>query len=809
MKPSNTTSVGKLSKIRRPEGMTLEQWQIALRRNFGRSQKFCLKQADDGSFMVSNPQSGGRYHVRIHGKEPGNNHCTCPDFLVNTLGTCKHIEFAVAKLARKRKGNPFASQSSRPKHAEIVLRYGTKRDILFRPGSMSSHAFQKITAAFFYENGILRQERYRDFDQFLKKARELDPTLYCHREALSFLTQVRDQETLGKRISQAFPQGADSPIFRTLLKTTLYPYQRKGALFAAKAGRCIIADDMGLGKTIQAIAGAEILARTMGIERVLIVCPTSLKHQWKQEIDKFTGRSAEIVEGLLHSRARRYQSTSFFKIVNYDVIHHDLPQIREWAPDLIILDEAQRIKNWKTRTAKSVKQLPSEYAFVLTGTPLENRLEELHSIVEFVDRFHLGPSFRFLAEHQILDDHGKVVGYRNLSKITETLKTILLRRTKAEVLKQLPQRVDKNLFVAMTPQQTAYHEENGNIVARIVAKWRRSGFLTEKDQQRLMIALQNMRMSCNSTYLLDGKTDHGVKTDELKALLSEALESSETKVVIFSQWIRTHELIIRRLERMRLVGKQKPGFVFLHGGLSSPERRKIIQQFKEDPGCRVFLSTDAGGVGLNLQSASMVINMDQPWNPAVLEQRIGRVHRLGQSRPVRVVNFISEGTIEQGMLALLSFKKSLFAGVLDGGQDEVFLGGTRLKRFMESVEKVSGDIPVLPTPIGAMGESQKTGSSPDLAVASATHGRKPQAVAPIGAEASQAAGELLAAGLNFLEKLGAALEGPSRTASLASLVVRDEANGKSYLKIPCPSGDALNNLTSVIQKLSNALRAEA
>ena len=219
-----------------------------------------------------------------------------------------------------------------------------------------------------------------------------------------------------------------------------------------------------------------------------------------QEIEKFTDRSAVVVEGLLARRAELYAAPSFYKITNYDVIHRDLDAIRQWQPDVVILDEAQRIKNWKTRTAQSVKRLESKYAIVLTGTPLENRLEELHSIVEFVDRFRLGPMFRFLAEHQHVDEAGRVVGYRNLSKISETLGAILIRRTKDKVLQELPERMEKRFFVPMTKEQMDYHEENREIVARIVQKWRRYGFLAEADQLRMRIALQNMRMSCNSTY---------------------------------------------------------------------------------------------------------------------------------------------------------------------------------------------------------------------------------------------------------------------------------------------------------------------
>src|SRR5207244_11888227 len=129
-----------------------------------------------------------------------------------------------------------------------------------------------------------------------------------------------------------------------------------------------------------------------------------------------------------------------------------------------------------------------------------------------------------------------------------------------------------------------------------------------------------------------------------------------------------------------------------HGGVESARRKDLVDRFREDPRCRAFLSTDAGGVGLNLQPASVIVNVDLPWNPAVLEQRIGRVHRLGQTRPVQVVSFVAKGTIEEGMLSVLGFKRSLFAGILDGGESEIFLGGSRLKRVMARVENVTASI---------------------------------------------------------------------------------------------------------------------
>jgi superfamily II DNA or RNA helicase len=671
----------------KPEDMSLEQWQIALRREYGLAQKLKMENIGDdpvfSEFAVTNPISRKKYRVVIRGGAPGHNYCSCPDFSVNTLGTCKHIEFVLAKIMKKRATRALLQAGYHPPFAEIHLKYGSKREVRFQPGVRSSAELIRQAGRYFDGNDVLRPEVFAKLDAFRKIAEGMGEEVRCYKDAQNFIGEAMERAGLLEKIDKFFPGGDQDPAFEKLLRVFLFPYQRTGALFAAKTGRCLIADEMGLGKTIQAIAAAEILARAAGIRRVLVVAPSSLKHQWQQEIEKFSGRSALIIQGTFRSRAAGYAADSFFKITNYDVIPPDMQLISSWSPDLIVLDEAQRIKNWKTKTAQSVKQLRSQYAMVLTGTPLENRLEELHSIVQFVDFFHLGPLFRFLNTHQQVDEHGKVTGYRNLSVISESLESILLRRTKAEVLSQLPERLEKKIFIEMTELQWRHHQGCQKAVAEIVAKWRRLRFLSEKDKHRLMCALQEMRMVCNSTYLVDPETDVGNKIPEVAALLDEVLERPEEKIVIFSQWLRSHELLIRHLE------KRGFAYSFFHGDVSLKRRHALVQRFKEDPACRLFLATDAGGVGLNLQNASVVINVDQPWNPAVLEQRIGRVHRFGQQRTVRVIHFIAQNTIEHNMLSRLAFKKELFKGVLDGGQDEVSFGGTRLNQFMESVEKIT------------------------------------------------------------------------------------------------------------------------
>ncbi len=793
----------RLSRLHKPDDLTLDAWQAALRKQFGREQKFKLENVGGHAifshFQVTNPQSKQTYRVVIRGGGVADNFCACPDFATNTLGTCKHIEFVLAKLRRQKGATVALRTGFRPAYSEIYLRYGAQREVRLRLADKRPPGLDRLAAEFFDANGALRPTAFARFEHFLSAAEKIDHDLRCHEDVVGFIAEVRDQDHRRRRLEKIFPQGIRSPRFDKLLRAPLYGYQREGALFAARAGRCLIGDEMGLGKTIQAIAAVEIMAAHFGVERVLVVCPTSLKHQWQLEIEKFAARSVQVIGGLRAQRELLFTSAAFYKITNYDTLHRDLDLIAAWSPDVVILDEAQRIKNWNTRAARSVKRLASPYAIVLTGTPLENRLEELVSIVEFVDRHRLGPTFRFLAEHQSLDaETGRVVGYKNLDSIGRTLAPILIRRQKNEVLQELPKRLDKYLFVPMTPQQMNHHEENREVVGKIVQKWRRLHFLSETDQRRLMIALQNMRMSCDSTYLLDHKTDFGVKADELATVLGEILEQPGAKVVIFSQWVRMHELLVRRLQARRW------GHVLFHGGVPTPQRRKLVDEFREDGRCRAFLATDAGGVGLNLQHASVVVNMDLPWNPAVLEQRIGRVHRLGQRQPVRVLNFVAEGTIEQGMLSLLKFKKSLFAGVLDGGEKEVFLGGSRLTRFMETVEQATGSIPQAPAPDPP--ESTAEHESADHKAAFEDEpGRTAPSAAPLS---SSATGDLwsalLTTGLSVLEQMARtsrAAQATGNGSSRPSIVRQDERTGESYLRFPVPTREVLDRALGAVAAL--------
>ena len=794
----------------KPEGLGLEEWQRLLRKQYGEQQDFRVENRGDhpifSEFILTNPRSQKTYKIAIRGDQPGDNYCSCPDFRINDLGTCKHIAFTLNQLMTVRNAERIFAEGYVPPFSEIFLAYGLKKEVRFRAGRGAPPELISVAQEYFDGNGRLRESHVLDFSRFLDRIpRNNGHEVRCYDDVMAYIGEHQDREHRRRIIEQHLKDGIDSPIMKTVLKTDLYPYQREGTLFAVRAGRCLVGDDMGLGKTIEALAAAELMARLFHIGKVLIISPTSLKYQWKGEIEKFTDRQATVIEGLNHQRRALYQDNAFYKLVNYELVWRDTDAIRQWAPDLIILDEAQRIKNWKTRTAKYIKQLDSSFAIVLTGTPIENRIEELHSIMEFVDRDHLGPLYRFIHTHRILDDGGKVIGYQHLESLRQSLDGIMIRRKKEDVLKQLPDRVDKHFFVPMTKEQREIHDDNYDIVVRLVAKWRRYRFLSEADHRRMQIALSMMRMAADNTYLVDKKTIHGPKIEELAILLRELILEGGEKVVIFSQWLRMTELVERVLQENGIA------YVNLNGMVPSKDRKELMARFREDRACMVFLSTDAGGVGLNLQSGSVVINMDIPWNPAVLEQRIGRVHRLGQRRPVRVINFVTKASIEERILDLLKFKKSLFAGALDeGGENVVMIGESQLKKFMQTVETVTDGLEK-PDPLAETEEKIEIAGDMAAMDQEEDEGGKEMEGAPLsagaGATETPKAGSLsqiLMKGAEFLTGLGHAL---SQDASppqevmereIRAMIGKDEMTGKAYLKIPLPGPETVQGIFTAL-----------
>ena len=755
-----------------PEKMTMEEWQIALRRQMARDEKYTISSVDEdkfpGEYIVENPKSRRQYKLVYRGARSPWNYCSCMDFKTSQLGTCKHIE----ALKLKVNGSHLKVHTEIPAYTSVYLDYSGERAVRIRIGSDYQEEYQQLAAHYFDADGVLLPSAYKNIHQFIRAAKAIDDSFRFYQDALDYVIEKREKNVRERIISNYSDDELDS-----ILQTSLYPYQKEGVRFAFAKGKSIIADEMGLGKTVQAIATAELFLRE---------------------------HLAETPQP--------------YKIISYNSACNDIKILGKLQTDVLIMDEVQRLKNWNTQIATASRRIQSDYSVILSGTPLENKLEELFSVMQLVDQFCLAPYYRFRAQCIQTDELGKIIGYKNLNRVGEIIRERLIRRRKKDVALQMPKRQDKNLVIPITQQQMDIHEEFRAGVARLLQKWTANHFLSEKDRKQLLLLLSQMRMVCDSTYILDQKTRYDTKVNEVMNILQNVVDSGDEKVVVFSQWERMTRLVAQELD------KRDIGYEYLYGGVPSIKRKDLVSNFSDLPESRVFLSTDAGSTGLNLQAASIVINLDLPWNPAVLEQRIARIYRLGQTKNIQVINLVAKDTFEEQMIGKLRFKSSMFKGVLDGGEDSVFVEDNKFSQMMNSLKETmdvyeedtteaSEQEPVVmeePEEEKDKDSSKDTDDSasdvsPDLIVpqdedeepfkptASSNSPHKPSVQSPK---------DLVAQGISFMTGLAETLKSPEATEELIkSIVVEDEKTGETSIHIPIANKQSVKNLLQLVGKL--------
>jgi superfamily II DNA or RNA helicase len=748
---------------------------LADRQERARNEKMRLNSADPEEiwteYTLTSAASGKSYRVQLRGWQPGESYCSCPDFRKNTLGTCKHILNVLDKV---RKSFPEARQRKPYQQRDICVHLSYAKQMQLRmllPPRLDEDAAAIVRP--------LRDRPITDLPDLLRRIRRLeaqDVTVTVYPDAEEYIQTRLLQDRIGATVEQIRKDPRSHPLRTTLLKVEILPYQLDGIAFAAGAGRAVLADDMGLGKTLQGIGLAELLAREAGIRKVLVVCPASVKAQWAHEIKRFSDRDCHVVLGAAHGRASQYAGESFFTVCNYEQVLRDIEAIEQARWDLVILDEGQRIKNWETKTTQTIKSLRSPFALVLSGTPLENRLDDLYSVVEFIDDRRLGPAFRFFNRHRVTDENGKLIGYKDLHLLREQLRPVLLRRTRATVARDLPPRTTEVLRVAPTEEQAQIDAAQMKTVSAIVSK----KYISEMDLLRLQKALLMARMNADSTFLVNKQPPgFSSKLERLEGLLEALADEEERKIVLFSEWTTMLGLIEKPLRRLKLP------FVRLDGSVPQKKRPELVRTFQNDPNCRVFLTTNAGSTGLNLHAANTVINVDLPWNPALLEQRIARAHRMGQKNPVQVYLLVTEATLEEKLLATLSAKHDLALAVLDMDSDvrEVALasGMDELKKRLEVL-------------LGA-----KVAAPVDETARQAT-AQEAQRLAH-RARVAEAGGQLLAAAFAFLGEMlpqqplgnGANPVAQQIKARLGECMERDE-QGRPRLTVTLPSDEALATL---------------
>jgi superfamily II DNA or RNA helicase len=484
----------------------------------------------------------------------------------------------------------------------------------------------------------------------------------------------RLQELLGHAADSSVP-AATRELFKKLsnideieaakkprgLKATLRPYQEQGLswlrfIHDIGAGG-VLADDMGLGKTLQTLALLLSVKQEEKKVRALIVAPTSVVTNWVREIERF---APTLTVALWHGQQRKEQSAELDSvdviITSYALLRRDEEMLKELDLTYAILDEAQHIKNPMSATAAAAKRLLAPRRLALTGTPIENRLSEIWSIFDFVSPGLLGPLNKFEERFSRPISDGD---HKTAARLRATIHPFILRRTKQEVAKDLPEKIEMDQICDLAGDQKAlYGQVVREVRSQVMGEIERVGM--GGAHIHILAGLTRLRQAACDPRLLGlprpfSDEDSG-KLVALRELIEECEEGGH-KVLVFSQFVSMLQLIKTALEKDNIT------YEYLDG--STKDRPERIDRFQDDPSCTVFLiSLKAGGTGLNLTAADTVIHFDPWWNPAVEDQATDRAHRIGQTKVVNVYRLVAAGTIEEKILQLKAKKRDLVASVL-------------------------------------------------------------------------------------------------------------------------------------------------
>ncbi len=614
--------------------------------------------------------SGFSYIVHLRGIAGGPHSCDCPDFEANRLHTCKHVERVRTHMRSSRSTIPVAHRrgAATPR---IYLHFGevVEPRLFGRPRGPGSRAVLQA----FDDAGLPLRPLARDLSELRRWLSGFGD--WVEPQALGWLDEriERQPRLPGREMTRLVPPSGLKP----------YPYQWTGAKFLATTGRALLADEMGLGKTVQALLAAAALHEAAPAARhVTVVCPASLRGGWQDEIRRWLGEDAVMLEGRTVDRSRVIASRPRWLITHYEQVLRDHEEHAAHPPDLLIVDEAQRAKGLRTRTARVLKSIPSRYLFALTGTPLENRLEEAYAIAQLIDQRLLPPLWQIDRDHFVRDDKGRrVVLYRNLDALRAHLAPAFLRRRKEDVLPELPGRVRSTVMVPMHPAVVTTYDDVMFQVARIANK----KVILPADLERMQRLLVIARRCCNGPHMLgldaSSRSDRSVpKLAELEQVLRELCLGERRKAVVFSEWTDMTERVESLCRRLGLATYH------LHGDVPVRKRPALIRAFADAEGPAVFISTDAGGVGLNLQVADAVVNLDLPWNPARLEQRIARVHRIGSRRTVQEILIVCKESVEERILGLHDTKRKVLESIWSKHGENVIAAPGGSGAFREMVQ---------------------------------------------------------------------------------------------------------------------------
>lgn len=562
---------------------------------------------------------------------------------------------AVEPLPAEEAPAPAPPPDLRPPHSSVTLLPGVRQQLHWVAGRGCPPELETAAQALGMPTDAAPLVNDLALVDLVRLARERRHTLQVDEAVWDWLAQARDMRARVAHLEASHPAGPLSPALAALVTGTLRPYQAEGALYAACAGRSLLADDAGLGKTVQAIAALRLIGQSFGAARALVLCPPERLAHWRDQWQQWTGTAAVTLDTL---SATDTDTPITAVIADLGSLAGHLDRLQALDAEMVVIDEPADAADspWASpdRVARLQSLAGSPWALVLARAPLDHRPDAWQAMLDWIDGSRFGAVAALQGGH------------------FDALAPWMLRRSRTFVLRQLPETVEQTTRVTLPPEQRTTHDTLLGQVRRSVQRWQRSQFLGSSEQRQLLRTLHALRQ-CGQ----DGKIDAALQA------IDTALRTPETKVVVFSQWPGALDALGTALQARGTTFRR------LHPELVGDARRALIGEFQQAPELRVLLCNDddrGGQLGLR-HAATAIVHLDRPWNPALLMQRLSRVHRTDRVRLVAVHHVLVDDSIESRLVDAQQTEagRECFVGLVDGPNADVFLEGPRLTRFMRAL----------------------------------------------------------------------------------------------------------------------------
>ncbi|MGN6826786.1 helicase-related protein [Paucibacter sp. M5-1] len=614
--------------------------------------------------------TGQRWQVLLRGGGVSAASCSCAGYAQH--GSCEHLGFALLALQDDAEGQAALVEGWQTEHSELWLQYGLRRQLHWHAGRHCPAALRQAAEALI----ALPQDQQGDaLPGLLALAAQHGHELRVDDAVWIQLAEGRDARQRMLRLAEAYQQGMASPDLRSLLKLPLPQHQLEAALFAACAGRALVADDLQLGMQPTGLAAAELMQRHFGVERVLLLCAESAQSRWLAEAQSLSMRSASLVWGDAAQRAQQWQAPAEIKIAALGALEQDLAPLQAWAPELVIVDEAQRLGEG---AVARLQQLPEGFLLLLASQLPQEQPATLLRLVELLDHNRSGALAALHERHLRHDAQGQLLALAAPARLAQSLERVMLSRAGSELA--LPPALVQLRAQPLSAQQQGLQAALLAPLRRSVARWQRSAYLADAEQLQLLRGLQALRRLAISPALADAAAEGPApRLEAVLALARELLAGAVSKLVVCSQWDDGLALLAARLQAAGLPCVQ------LSAATGLAERRSQAARWREDSRSPLLLCSDAAGAGLDLRVSGVgLISLELPWGEALLEQRLGLVAGE-ETHGLPLLQLLAQGGIESAMLALQDSWPEMPACGLDGDLSLQLLGGEALQRFMQAL----------------------------------------------------------------------------------------------------------------------------